>query len=171
MGYRTWDHKESDMTERLTLSLSHSFPFFPPSMPRNPSWGKGTVVCSSLAFCFCLLVCSFLPILGRLEEGRGEGAKCHCINIQALSVVLSWLVDAFYHGKCPHLTFLWCSSLEKHPLLPRTSDLTLFFSRIMHSVATFFPLPLSHCFNNVTHKSSSCLNLVFSADGSHIGLA
>ena len=81
VGYRTWDRKESDMTERLTLSLSHSFPFFPPSMPRNLSWGKGTVVCSSLAFCYCLLVCSFLPILGRLEEGRGEGAKCHCINI------------------------------------------------------------------------------------------
>ena len=23
MGYSPWDHKESDMTERLTLSLSH----------------------------------------------------------------------------------------------------------------------------------------------------
>ena len=70
----------------------------------------------------------------------------------------SRLADAFCHGKCPHLTFPWCSSLETHPLLPRTSDLTLFLSRIMHPVATFLPLPLSHCFNNVAHKSSSCLN-------------
>ena len=84
-GYSPWDHKESDTTERLTLSLSW--------VQINNEVSKHLICSIMILWLFFLLV---LVLTGGKKEGKRQNVRCQfLINLNSVLTPLKFLIEVF----------------------------------------------------------------------------